>query len=38
MFEMKIKQEIIVPPLQDFNIYEWLEKLLVKVVKGNWFW
>ena len=34
IFEMKIKHEIIVPPLWDL-ITEWLEKALVQVTKTN---
>ena len=35
IFEMKIKQEITIPPLQDF-IYDWLDKQLAVVVKTTW--
>ena len=34
IFEMNIKHEITIPPLQDF-ITEWLEKLLVAVAETN---
>lgn len=34
IFEMEIKHEIIVPPVQDF-ITEWLEKSLVLVIETN---
>lgn len=34
IFKMRIKQEITIPPLRDFNFY-FLEKQLTKIVKTS---